>query len=37
MAKALRKRWEGNAIEAVLLGGLFAVPLVIHTLARILP
>jgi hypothetical protein len=36
MGKAIRKRWERNAIETLLLGGLFLVPLVIHTLARIL-
>ena len=36
MGKAIRKRWERNAIETLLLGGLFVVPLMIHALARIL-
>jgi hypothetical protein len=36
MGKAIRKRWQRNAIEAVLSAGLFVVPLMIHALARIL-
>jgi hypothetical protein len=36
MARAIRRQWERNAVEAVLLAGIFAAPLVIHVLARIL-
>ena len=36
MAKAIRKAWGRCTIEVALFGGLFAVPLTVHTLARIL-
>jgi len=36
VAKAIRKAWGRSTIEVVLFAGLFAAPLVIHTLARIL-
>jgi hypothetical protein len=36
MAKAFRKACGRCTIEVALFGGLFAAPLVLHTLARIL-
>ena len=36
MANAIRKAWGRSTIETVLFAGLFALPLVNHTLARIL-
>jgi hypothetical protein len=36
MTNAIRRAWGRSTIEAVLFAGLFALPLVIHTLARIL-
>jgi hypothetical protein len=36
MAKTIRRAWERGTIELVLFAGLFALPLVIHTLARVL-
>jgi hypothetical protein len=36
MANAIRKAWGRTTIEAALFAGLFALPLAIHTLARIL-
>jgi hypothetical protein len=36
MAKAIRTAWERGTMELVLFAGLFALPLAIHTLARVL-
>jgi hypothetical protein len=36
MARTIRRAWERGTMELVLFAGLFALPLVIHTVARIL-
>ena len=36
MARAIRRAWERGTMELVLFAGLFALPLAIHTVARIL-
>jgi hypothetical protein len=36
MAKAIRRAWGRCSIEVALFAGLFAGPLAVHTLARIL-
>jgi hypothetical protein len=36
MAKAIRRAWGRCTIEVALFGGLFAVPLAVHAVARAL-
>ena len=36
MAKTIRRAWERGTMEFVVFAGLFALPLAIHTVARIL-